>query len=49
MPFNRVANGVVPGASGQTTAGTPIKASDQVTNMQTGNADHLDLGMRKQT
>ena len=32
------------GAPGNTTGGTSVKASDQVTNMQTGSADHLDLG-----
>ncbi|KAK3049379.1 hypothetical protein LTR09_009298 [Extremus antarcticus] len=37
------------GAGGNTTEGTSIKANDQVTNMQTGSADHLEMGMRKQT
>ena len=35
--------------SGQTVSGTPIKASDQIANTQTGSADHLELGMRKET
>lgn len=39
---------VVVGAPGQTTEGTNVKASDQITNMQTGSADHLDMGFRKQ-
>lgn len=35
------------GASGQTTSGTNVSASDQITNMQTGSADHLDMNFRK--
>ena len=32
------------GASGNTTSGTNVSASDQIENMQTGQADHLSLG-----
>lgn len=32
---------------GKTTAGTSIKGEDQVKNMQTGAADHLNMGFRK--
>ncbi|KAK5169478.1 uncharacterized protein LTR77_005454 [Saxophila tyrrhenica] len=35
------------GGGGNTTEGTSIKASDQVTNMQTGSADHLEMGFGK--
>lgn len=33
--------------SGATVPGTSVKAADQITNQQTGSADHLDLGFRK--
>ncbi|KAK3110607.1 hypothetical protein LTR53_014915 [Teratosphaeriaceae sp. CCFEE 6253] len=33
--------------SGATTAGTSISGADQVKNQQTGSADHLDMGLRK--
>lgn len=32
---------------GRATEGTSISGGDQATNMQTGSADHLDLGFRK--
>jgi len=32
---------------GQTTDGTKISAADQVKNMDSGSADHLDMGFRK--
>lgn len=32
------------GKAGNTTEGTSVKASDQVTNMETGSADHLGMG-----
>ena len=35
--------------SGQTASGTKVSASDQIANTQTGSADHLELGMRKET
>jgi len=34
--------------AGTTTPGTSISGADQVKNMQTGTADHLDMGFRKQ-
>ncbi|KAK3708673.1 hypothetical protein LTR37_011395 [Vermiconidia calcicola] len=37
-------NDFAKGAPGQTVSGTKIKGSDQVTNAQTGSADHLELG-----
>jgi len=37
-----------PSKGGQTTEGTSISGADQVTNMNSGSADHLDLGFRKQ-
>ena len=33
---------------GQTTAGTSISGGQQAQNMNTGSADHLDLGFRKE-
>ena len=34
---------------GSTVPGTSIKADQQTQNQNTGTADHLDLGFRKQT
>ncbi|KAK4956878.1 hypothetical protein LTR10_006407 [Elasticomyces elasticus] len=33
--------------AGTTTEGTSVSGADQVKNMQTGTADHLDMGLRK--
>ncbi|KAK3679425.1 hypothetical protein LTR78_000986 [Recurvomyces mirabilis] len=39
--------GVNPGKGAATTPGTSVSGAQQVQNMQTGTADHLDMGFRK--
>lgn len=34
---------------GETVSGTSVDAKNQIANQSTGTADHLDLGMRKET
>jgi len=43
--LNQYAKGNVRGV---TTEGTPVKADEQVSNMQTGTSDHLGMGFRKE-
>lgn len=45
--LTQAARGMVVGSKGPTTDGTSVKADQQVANQQTGSADHLELGMRK--
>lgn len=36
-------------SKGETVSGTSVDAKNQIANQSTGTADHLDLGMRKET